>query len=152
VWDELVICSNVVRNTLGVLMVEGKRQISLERGDSDYQLLLTMDIYESNGAHVAKLRRNAWAFNDNDRFDITTNPQSLRLVDKQSSNTVVEAQVLSRDKVQVPTGAFFTATGVPIEITPEYLRIGNLSMAGSRIDGFGNAITINGGGIGIGSP
>jgi len=43
---ELNIGSNIIRNTTGVLKVQGKDQIFLEIGDDD-QLLLTMDIYDS---------------------------------------------------------------------------------------------------------
>jgi len=43
---ELNIGSNIIRNTIGVLNVQGKEQIFLEIGEDD-QLLLTMDIYDS---------------------------------------------------------------------------------------------------------
>jgi hypothetical protein len=149
--ERVHIGSNVIQNTPGVLVVEGNRQISLERGHRDAQLLLTMDVYESNGAHVAKLRRNAWAFNDTGRFDITTNPRSLQLIDKQTDNIVVEAQVPDRDRVQVPRGAFYTPSGVSIEITPQYLRIGTNTLSGNHFDNCGNAIALGGGGMGLGS-
>ncbi len=61
---ELNIGSNIIKNTNGVLSVEGEKQIYLEIGEKDKQLLLTMDIFDSKGEHIAKLRRNAWVFNN----------------------------------------------------------------------------------------
>jgi len=52
--------------------VQGKQQLSLAIGQRDNRLLLNMDIYDDKGRHVAKLRRNAWVFNDKDRFEVTT--------------------------------------------------------------------------------
>jgi len=74
---EINIGSNIYRNTSGVLNVAGKEQIFLEIGN-DSQLLLTMDIYDNKSQHIAKLRRNAWVFNNNNRFTITTHPSSLK--------------------------------------------------------------------------
>ncbi len=60
-WKELVIGSNRLIDASGVIVVMDKEKVSLERGHDD-QLLLTMDVYNADGKHVAKLRRNAWAF------------------------------------------------------------------------------------------
>ena len=64
---ELDIGSNIIRNTSGVLNVSGEQQISLKFDERD-RLLLTMDIYDSTGIHIAKLRRNAWVFNNKGQF------------------------------------------------------------------------------------
>lgn len=69
-WSELVIGSNRVINAHGVIGVDGEPQVELERG-TDMQLLLTMDLYDQGGKHVAKLRRNARAFHGED-YDIAT--------------------------------------------------------------------------------
>lgn len=82
--SELNIGSNIIVNTSGVLTVQGSDQIYLEWGDRSGQLLLTMDVYDAQGTHVARLRRNAWAFNDKGRFAITTHPTSLTLTDRES--------------------------------------------------------------------
>jgi hypothetical protein len=137
---ELNIGSNIIRNTTGVLNVQGKEQIFLEIGNDD-QLLLTMDIYDSNKTHIAKLRRNAWAFNIKDRFEITTAPTSLKLLDKQTGDTIVEASVVSKDKIRISRGKFFTHNGVPIEIV-SYLKIAGMIMSGNVIDGCGGAFSI----------
>ena len=54
-----------VTNTSSVLMVEGKQQVGLARG-RDGQLLVNIEVYDAAGKHVARLRRNAWAFEQTD--------------------------------------------------------------------------------------
>jgi len=140
---ELNLGSNIIRNTSGILSVQGKEQIFLEIGQRDDQLLLTMDIYDSAANHVAKLRRNAWVFNDRNRFEVTTSPASLRLLDKETGETVVEANVLGKDKIQVLHGRFYTHKGHLLEITPEFWRVaGSIQMSGNVIDSCGGAVAI----------
>lgn len=140
---ELEIGSNIIRNTSAVLNVQGKEQIFLEIGERDDQLLLTMDIYDSAGDHIAKLRRNAWVFNNKGRFEVTTSPASLKLIDKVSGETVVEANVVSKDKIRIPVGRFYTHKGHLLEITPQYWRIaGGITMTGNIIDSCGGAVAI----------
>ena len=139
---ELDVGTNIIRDTSGVLKVQGKEQISLEFRE-DGQLLLTMDIYDSQGRHIAKLRRNAWAFNDKERFEVTTSPASLKLTDRESGAIVVEASVVGKDKIRIPQGTFYTHRGQLLEITSEFWRIpGSLTMSGNVIDGAGAAVAI----------
>jgi len=138
---ELIIGSNVIRNTNSVLNVQGKEQIHLEIGERGDQLLLTMDVYDASGKHIAKLRRNAWSFND--RFEITTSPSSLKLIDRKTNEVLVEANILSKDKIQISQGRFYTHSGHLLEITPEFWRIGGgLTMSGCVMDGCGGAVGI----------
>lgn len=138
---ELNIGSNIINNTSGVLRVQGKEQVFLEIGE-DGQLLLTMDIYDSNRNHVAKLRRNAWAFNNKERFEVTTSPKSLKLKDKESGAVVVEVKVLDKDNIEIPCGEFYTHMGNLLEITPQYWRIGGLTMSDNIFDRCGSAVEI----------
>lgn len=139
---ELNIGSNIIRNTSGVLNVSGKEQIFLEIGKENRQLLLTMDIYDANGQHIAKLRRNAWAFNNNDRFSITTDPSSLKLIENETNDVVVEANVIGTGQIQVLNGRFYTHRGDLLEITPEFWRLGGITMSGNVIDSCGGAVAL----------
>jgi len=138
---ELNIGSNIIRNTSGVLRVQGKDQVFLEIGE-DGQLLLTMDIHDSNRNHVAKLRRNAWVFNNKEQFEVTTSPKSLQLKDKESGAVVVEVKVLDKGNIEIPCGEFYTHIGNLLEITPQYWRIGGLTMSNNIFDGCGGTVEI----------
>lgn len=139
---ELDIGSNIIRNTSGVLDVAGKQQIFLEFDERD-RLLLTMDIYDSTGKHIAKLNRNAWVFNDKSRFAITTAPASLKLEDKKTGKTLVEVNIVAKDKIRIHNGRFYTHKGHLLEITPKFWRIaGGLTMRGNVFDSCGGAVAI----------
>ena len=139
---ELNIGSNILRNTSGVLKVAGQEQIFLEVGENG-QLLLTMDLYDETGKHIAKLRRNAWAFNEGERFAITTNPSDLTLRESKSGAIVVRARVLDPTHIEIPEGRFFTHRGHLLEITPDYWRVaGGITMSGNIFDGGGGAVAI----------
>ena len=140
---ELNIGSNIIRNTSGVLNVSGKEQISLEIGKDD-QVLLTMDLYDQAGKNIAKLRRNAWAFNDGDRFAITTSPKNLTLSDSKSGAIVVRVRVMDQTHIEIPEGRFFTHKGHLLEISPTFWRVaGNITMSGNVIDSCGGAVALS---------
>lgn len=148
-WKELIIGSNRLVNASGVIVVQGREQVSLELG-SDDQLLLTMDLYDDQGVHIAKLRRNAWAFHGED-YDVTTHPSSLQLVHRATETLVAEAQVLDKDRVEVPNADFFAVTGDRIVVTPDALRVAGITMSSNVFHGTNSMLSIGEGGMmGIG--
>ena len=108
---QLTIGSNRMRNTDGFISVRGRRQISLEWGPLDSQLLLTMDLYGAGGRHIARLRRNSWTFNENDRFNFSANARGFNLIDSKSSQVVLEARVVGQDSVVITAGVFYSSGG-----------------------------------------
>jgi hypothetical protein len=119
----LTIGSNAIAKTSGVLIVEGKEQISLDYAGSSGQLLLNVELYDKGGERIAELHRNAWTFvKDADRYEFTTNPRSLRLVEKASGLVVFEANVNDKGAIEVPRAQFFTPSGTAIRVEPTYLQ------------------------------
>jgi hypothetical protein len=116
---QLTIGANRLRSTDGVINVRGRRQIALEWGPLESELLLTMDLYGAGGGHIARLRRNQWTFNDNDRFDFAPETKGFTVVDTRSSQVVLEARVVGQDSVVITQGAFYSSAGHEIEITLE---------------------------------
>ena len=119
---ELTIGANRVRNTDGVINVRGKRQILLEWGPHEAELLLTMDVYGAEGRHIARLRRNQWTFNDRDRFNFTAEPGGFSLVDTKKDQVVLEGRVVGGDAVVITRGAFYSSAGKQIEVDIEDWR------------------------------
>jgi hypothetical protein len=131
---ELKLGTNSFRNTNGVIRIQGKEQVVIEITPDDDRLLLTMDFYDESGAHLAHLRRNAWAFNQHARFALTTSPASLSLfsgpawvkvIDQHSGDTVLEVTVPQCGTIHVVAGKFFSHEGLPVEITSHYCRVGS---------------------------
>ncbi len=127
---ELTVGSSVIPHTNGALTVEGKRQLQFEWGDSG-QLLLTMNVYDARGRHIARLRRNQWTFNDKSQFAITATAGALKLIDTNSSRVVIEACVGGRDQIEIRQGNFHAHTGHRLEITPEGWRIDGVPVDGA---------------------
>jgi len=116
---QLTIGSSRLRSTDGTISVRGDEQIVFEWGASESELLLTMDLYNVSGDHIARLRRNHWTFNDRDRFVLTANAGGISLVDSRSSEVVLEARVVGDDSVAVTRGVFNSSAGRQIEVTVE---------------------------------
>jgi hypothetical protein len=140
---EVIIGSNTFKNTNAILKVQGKDQISLEVGKESGQLLLSMDVYDSAGKLVGKLVRNSWVFNDKDNYEITNNPKSLKLINKSTGATVVEASINNLDQIEISNGIFYTHRGHRLHIIPEAIILpGNTILSRNTIDGCGTAIAI----------
>ena len=139
---ELTIGSQVIGGTSGVLIVQGKQQLSLEWGAEPHQPLLTMNLYDDGGTHIARLRRNSWTFNDRDRFALTAMPGALKLIDTTTDEVVLEARVVGRDEIEIRRGSFYTFAGHRLDITPEYCRIKGQPTSVAAIVGGPGAVAI----------
>ena len=131
---EIRLGSNIFRNTNGDLRVQGKEQLVLELSPDHDRILLTIDLYDGSGNHVAHLRRNRWAFNDGARFILSTSESPptlfpnlpwLKVTEQETGETVLEAAVAPGDKIQVATGKFYSHRGQLIEITSHFCRVGS---------------------------
>lgn len=103
----------------GVIRIHGKRQIVLEWGAAARDLLLTMDLYSDGGRHIARLRRNDWTFNDNNRFTYSHGVHGFTLTDAQSGQVVLQATIAERDTVVITDGTFHSSTGGDVDVMQE---------------------------------
>ena len=96
--------------------------------------MLTIDLYDGSGHHVAHLRRNRWAFNDGARFALSTSDSPptlfpnlpwLKVTDQDTGETVIEAAMAPGEKIHVATGKFYSHRGQLIEITSHFCRVGS---------------------------
>lgn len=129
---ELSIGSNVFRDTNGILKLQGREQIVLEHRPDEQRLLLTMDLYDDQGTHVAHIRRNAIVFNSGGRFVFHSAPAGgadpggtgFHIYDRSTGETVLEAAALPNGKIRLSSGRFYTHKGQLVEVTAHYCRIG----------------------------
>ncbi|CUQ65478.1 hypothetical protein [Candidatus Nitrospira inopinata] len=151
---ELLIGSNVFHDTNGVVMIEEKEQLVLEWRPDEELLLVTMDLYDERGIHVAHLRRNVFAVNRSAQFsvevhrsadDIGADPPWVRLFDNQSGLSVLDVHITSEHRVRISSGRFHSHRGTPVEITPHYCRLG------SQATLFGEIVEARGGMVVLGS-
>jgi len=131
---DIVIGSNVLRNTNGVLTAHGQQQLSVEVQEDNQQILLTMDMYMPTGTQVAKLERNVWTANDGERFELTAEPQSLKIIDNTLKNVVIELKTEDK-RLTMGQAKFYTSKGTLSEVSPEWWRVGNkLELNGIDMD------------------
>jgi len=149
---ELVIGSNIFRNTNGVVKIHGKEQLVLEYKPDQGLLLLTIDLYGEAGNHIAHVRRNTLALNEGGRFAIDVHRSSanasgdcptVRLRDVPSDTVVFEAAAIAEHKVQISVGKFCSHKGTTVDITPHYCRIGTgMTLFGDIVDNRGRTVVL----------
>ena len=149
---ELNIGTNVYRNTNGVLIVHGKEQLVLQIQPENHQLCLTMDFYDATGTQIGHVRRNIVAFDSENRFELSASPASLplftspswlKVLDKTTGETVLEATLTEHEQIHIVQGKFYSHKGQLIEITPNYCRIpGNPATFGNVVDVHGNPVLL----------
>lgn len=151
---ELLIGSNVFRDTNGVVTIEEKEQLVLEWRPDEGLLLVTMDLYDERGVRVAHLRRNMFVVNRLEQFGIEAHrsgdgiesaPPWVRLFDIRSKLSVLDVQMISEHRAHIRSGWFHSHRGTPVEITPHYCRLG------SQATLFGEIIEARGGMVVLGS-
>lgn len=132
---DINIGSNKLRNTNGVMTAHGQELIRVEVGESDGQLFLTMGMYMPTGSEVAKLERNAWVSNEGDRFEITAEPHSVKVMDKTLKNVVIQLATDDRKMIEVSLAKFYTSKGMLSEVSAEWWRVGNkMELTGVDMD------------------
>ncbi|WP_447970816.1 hypothetical protein [Nitrospira sp. M1] len=140
---DIVIGSNVLRNTNGVMTAHGQQQLHVEIQEDNSQILLTMDMYMPTGTQVAKLERNVWMSNDGERFELTAEPKSLKIIDHTLKNVVIELQAEEDARLTVGQAKFYTSKGTLSEVSPEWWRVGNkLELNGIDMDLEGGSIAL----------
>ncbi len=149
---ELLIGSNMFRNTNGVVKVHGREQLVLEPKPEEGLLLLTIDLYDDSGNRIAHVRRNMFALNQAAQFtidvhrahiDSRTDVPWIRLSNQQSGEIVLEARVLSENKAEITSGKFHSHRGILVEVTPHYCRIGSsMKLFGDIVENRGRTVVL----------
>ncbi len=140
---DIVIGSNVLRNTNGLVTAHGQQLLHLEIDKENNQIVLTMDMYMPTGTHVAKLERNAWTLNEGERFELTADPASLKIIDTTLKSVVIELNAGESARLKLEQAKFYTSKGTLSEVSPEWWRVGNkLELIGIDMDLEGGAIAL----------
>ncbi len=149
---ELLIGSNIFRNTNGVVTIQGKEQLVLETRPEQGLLLVTIDLYDATGSQIAHVRRNVLVINRAAQFSIdihqaTTDMPSdapwVRVYSRQSGEIAFEARIVSDNRLQITAGRFYSHTGALVDITPHYCRIGSgRTLFGDIVENRGKTVVL----------
>ncbi len=140
---DILIGSNQLRNTNGIFVAQEQEFIKLELGENDSGLLLTMNLYNPTGTQVAKLERNTWVSNDQDRFELNAGPESVMLVDNTLKGVVILLKIEDQNRITIPQAKFYLPSGRVSEVTADGWQVGNtIELKGTDIDLDGGVIEI----------
>ncbi|MCH8041326.1 MAG: hypothetical protein IH977_13445 [Nitrospinae bacterium] len=140
---DILIGSNQLRNTNGIFVAQEQEFIKLELGENDSGLLLTMNLYNPTGTQVAKLERNTWVSNDQDRFELNAGPESVMLVDNTLKGVVILLKIEDHNRITIPQAKFYLPSGRVSEVTADGWQVGNtIELKGTDIDLDGGVIEI----------
>ncbi len=140
---DILIGSNQLRNTNGIFVAQEQEFIKLELGENDSGLLLTMNLYNPTGTQVAKLERNTWVSNDQDRFELNAGPESVMLVDNTLKGVVILLKIEDQNRITIPQAKFYLPSGRVSEVTADGWQVGNtIELKGADIDLDGGVIEI----------
>ncbi len=140
---DILIGSNQLRNTNGTFVAQEQEFIKLEFGENDSGLLLTMNLYNPAGTQVAKLERNTWVSNDQDRFELNAGPESVMLVDNTLKGVVILLKIEDQNRITIPQAKFYLPSGRVSEVTADGWQVGNtIELKGADIDLDGGVIEI----------
>ncbi len=140
---DISIGSNQLRNTNGTFVAQEQEFIKLELGENDSGLLLTMNLYNPTGTQVAKLERNTWVSNDQDRFELNAGPESVMLVDNTLKGVVILLKIEDHNRITIPQAKFYLPSGRVSEVTADGWQVGNtIELKGADIDLDGGVIEI----------
>jgi len=107
------------------------------------RLLLTMNLYNPTGTQVAKLERNTWVSNDQDRFELNAGPESVMLVDNTLKGVVILLKIEDHNRITIPQAKFYLPSGRVSEVTADGWQVGNtIELKGTDIDLDGGVIEI----------
>jgi len=139
---QLEIGSNVIRNVDGAVCISGIELMRLQCAE-DSQLLLTQDVFDRTGAHIACLRRNAWAFHDEAHTRVDTTPEKLTLTDVDSGALLLEVDIVDSDTVRITRASYYDRAGRRIEVADGGWRVGDCAVIARRdIDAAGEDVDV----------
>lgn len=140
---DISIGSNQLRNTNGTFVAQDQDLIKVEHKADDGAILLSMQLYNPAGSQVAKLERNTWASNDQDRFELRADPESVTVIDNTLKGVVFFVKKNGETGIQIPQAKFYLPGGTVSEVTAEQWHVGNkMELKDADIDLQGGAIEI----------
>lgn len=138
---DIAIGSNILRNTNGIFFVQDLNLIHIEENEDTLQL--SMEMYSPAGTQVAKLERNTWVNNEQERFELKADPHSLLLVDKTLKGVVIQLTREENKPISIPQAKFYLPSGTVSTVTEESWQVGSkMELKGADVDLQGGGIEI----------
>jgi hypothetical protein len=143
----IMLGDNEIADCDAALVVEDLEVFRLRERQHDGQLVVDFDLRDANDNRIAKIAKNHVVFTA-EHFEPRSSPGIYQVVNKQSGQVWAKVQEISPSVIKV-TGTF-CVRGFQIIIQDDLLQIGGGRLGGNKLVGFGKAIVLKRGGLGIG--
>lgn len=140
---DIFIGSNQLRNTNGIFIADNHNLIKIETNDVSEEILLSMHLFNPAGTQIAKLDRNDWTSNEQKRFELKIQTDSVMILDNTLKGVVIIAKKEGSEGIHIPQAKFYLPGGTVSEVTNEHWHVGNkIELKDANIDLNGGAIEI----------
>lgn len=138
---DMVIGSNLYRNTDGTVEIEGLPQMSFTPRKSGGMPLVSMVLYDEGGRVAAKLVDSTMAFNERRALDLSKTSTGLLLKNLEAGTVVL--QIDCKDgRVMIARAEFMTVKGHLLRVTPTEWTLEQKRMSGGDNDLQGKSVAI----------
>jgi hypothetical protein len=138
---DMVIGSNLYRNTDGTVEIEGLPQISIAPRKSGGTPLVSIVLYDEGGRVTAKMVDGTMAFNERRALDLSKTQTGLLLKHLETGKVVLQVD-FKDDRVVIPRAEFMTVKGHLLRVTPTEWTLEQKRQGGGDTDLQGKSVAI----------
>lgn len=139
---DVIIGSNLFRNTDGTVEVEGVPQIEVKLQSPSGPLLVNFVVFDENGRLTAKIVDSSMSFNEAGVYALARTATSVKMTHAESGKVVLQVELKEPDRVAIPCAEFLTAKAHLLEVTSLDWRIGQTRSKEGESDAKGGAVAI----------
>lgn len=139
---DVVIGSNLYRNTDGTIEVEGVPQIQIARKEPGGQVLINFALFDENGKVIAKVTDSTLMFNERRAYEVARTPARVTLAHTDSKQVVLQVDAAGPDRVAIDKAKFHSIKGHLVEVSPKEWKIDRQQQSGKTHDAQGGAVKI----------
>jgi hydroxymethylpyrimidine pyrophosphatase-like HAD family hydrolase len=134
--------SNIYRNALSSIEVDGLWQFSFEYNRRYNEMMLKGLIFDQNGTMTAKLSENSLSFNVRGEYEIVSDPVTVKVLHRENRKVILEVTFQGRDRVQIHNAHLYTGKGHTLEITPTFWKINGKTHTHESMDCQGESLRL----------
>lgn len=161
VTDHFMVGTNsFVKGQNMAIEVDGEPLLRVERRNTgDGQLLLSAEVYGSNGERLGRVVRNTWVAGSgsDSKYDVFASDGHLTMTNEDTNAATFHAQIVNRDMVMIDEADLYGANGARFHVTPDGVVVyakGSttpmVTLAGNTVAGSSSPVRYTSGSFSIG--
>lgn len=139
---DMLIGSNLYRNTDGTVEIEGLPQISVTPRKTGGPPLVSFVIYDEAGRVTGKMVDSTLTFNERRALEVAKSPTGLTLKQAETGAVILQMDFKEDGRVAIPRAEFLSVKGHLLRVTPTEWTLEQKRMSGGDHDLQGKAVAI----------